>query len=360
MQEKKICLVSLRNIYAMSCLPRYVECFGDNKFDIVYWDHNDIEETCGAENYYVMKYKTSNKDSRWRKLIGYVRFIWFSKRLLKINNYDKVILLPTQTGVLLYPFLKKKYAGKYIIDIRDYTAENNKLFYNIEKKLIKNSGVAVITSPAFKRFLPEHEYIVSHNTTNISKDIIQQYRKRKKFSGETIIVSCIGGIRFYEQFKKVIDCFGNDKRFLLRFIGNGSEGLKEYCEQNKYENVELLGRFEPKQTIDFYMNTDIIMNLYGNNNPLLDYALSNKLYYAATLGIPILVCPSTYMEEVAVSNGFGFTFDLEDETMRDKLYEYYHLVDWDKLYKNCDKFMEEVYAEEEEFINGVDKFISTI
>ncbi len=357
MQENKICIVTLRNIYMISCLPRYIECFDNSKFDIVYWDRHGIEENCGAENHYAMKYKVTNQDAKWRKLVGYIKFTWFAKRLLKRNKYDKIIVLPTQTGVLLYPFLKNRYKNKYIIDIRDYTAENNKLFYKIESNLIKNSGLAIITSPAFKRFLPEHEYIVSHNTTNISKDIIQQYRKRTKFLGEKIIVSGIGGIRFYEQFKKVIDYFGRDKRFLLRFIGNGSEGLKEYCEQNKYENVELLGRFEPKQTIDFYMNTDIVMNLYGNNNPLLDYALSNKLYYAAMLGMPILVCPNTYMEEVAVGNGFGFSLDLEDTTMLDKLNDYYSSIEWEVFYSNCDGFMKKVSAENMKFGTLVKDFI---
>lgn len=358
MRENKICIVTLRNIYMISCLPRYIDCFGKIKFDIIYWDRHGIEENCGAENQYTMKYKVTNRDTKWRKLLGYIKFTWFARTILKKNKYDKIILLPTQTGVLLYPFLKKRYKNKYIIDIRDYTAENNKLFYNIEKNLIKNSGVAVITSSAFKRFLPEHEYLVSHNTTYISKDIIQQYRKRNKPTGEKIIVSCIGGIRFYDQFKRVIACFGNDKRYLLKFIGNGSEGLKEYCEHNNYKNVELLGRFEPKQTIDFYMNTDIVMNLYGNNNQLLDYALSNKLYYAAAFGMPILVCPDTFMEEIAVGNGFGFRFELYDNEICNKLYDFYNNIEWHDFYSKCEKFMDNTRKQNEYFEKRITQFIS--
>lgn len=356
--KKKICLISLRNIYMISCLPRYVECFGENKFDIIYWDRHGMEENCGADNHYSMKHKITNGDSKWRKLLGYLKFIRYVTSILKKNNYEKVILLPTQTGILLYPFLKKKYSNKYIIDIRDYTAENNKLFYMLQTKLIKNSGLAAITSKGFEKFLPEHEYLVSHNTSYVPEKLISEYRMRKKKTGDKIIISCIGGIRFYEQFKKVISYFKNDDRYLLRFIGNGSEGLKEYCEQNNIQNVELVGRFTPDKTWSFYLDTDIIMNLYGNNTPLLDYALSNKLYYAATFGMPILVCPDTYMEEVAVGNGFGFTFDLEEKNMCHNLYNYYQSIDWTIFYQNCDHFMKKVNYENDIFQDSVRNFIS--
>jgi hypothetical protein len=356
---KKICFVTVRNIYAISCLPRYRKLFGDTSFDIIYWDRNDIEENCGAENHYPMKYSVTNNSSKRRKLYGYLKFIQFANKILKENNYDVLIILPTQTGILLNNIIRKRYTGKYILDIRDFTAENNKIFYMIEKKLIKDSGLTVITSPAYKRFLPGHEYQISHNITNVPVDIIEKYRTREDSKHNKIVISCIGGIRFYEQFKRVISYFKHDNRFLLRFIGNGSEGLKEYCEQNKIDNVELIGRFTPEKTLDFYMDTDVILNLYGNNNPLLDYALSNKLYYAATLGMPILVCPDTFMEEVAVSNGFGFTFDLDDENMGEKFYRYYQSISWTTFYENCDTFMKKVLQDEELFCQTVSNFIET-
>jgi hypothetical protein len=357
LMAKKICFVTVRNIYAISCLPRYRKLFGDTPFDIIYWDRNDIEENCGAENHYAMKYRVTNNSSKRRKLYGYFKFIQFAKKVLKENSYDVLIILPTQTGILLNNIIRKRYMGKYILDIRDFTAENNKLFYMLEKKIIKDSGLTIITSPAYKNFLPKHDYLISHNTAHVPNDLIKQYRKRNKSNDEKIVISCIGGIRFYEQFKRVISYFKNDNRYILRFIGNGSEGLKDYCEQNKIQNVELVGRFTPDKTLDYYMDTDVILNLYGNNNPLLDYALSNKLYYAATFGMPILVCPDTYMEDVAVGNGFGFTFNLEGESMSNKFYDYYQSIDWSMFYMNCDSFMKSVNSENLFFEDLVRKFI---
>ncbi len=359
MDKKKICFVGLSNIQAAPYLYKYIELL-DNEYDIVYWDRKDIDENCGATNHYSMKYPIKADASKIKRLKGYLKFRKFASKILKNESYDGVILLTGNVAVLLGHILKKKYEGRYIVDIRDYYKENNKWYFNAEKDVLDSSAMAVISSKAFKTFLPERKYYVVHNSQNITKEQVNIFRAREKKKDKQLVISCIGGMRFFEQYKRVLACFANDNRFLIQFIGSGSNILKKYCEENNITNVYLHDRFPPRKTLDFYYDADIIMNLYGNNTPLLDYALSNKLYYAAQLGIPILVCPDTYMEEVAVSNGFGFTFDLEDETMRDKLYEYYHLVDWDKLYQNCDKFMEEVYAEEEEFKNAVKSFLENI
>lgn len=92
----------------------------------------------------------------------------------------------------------------------------------------------------------------------------------------------------------------------------------------------------------FYKRTDAILNVYGNNTPLLDYALSNKLYYAATLNIPIIVSKGTYMEKISLQNGFGFVLDFEDINIKEKLIEYILNRDMDVFEKKCDIFMKNV------------------
>lgn len=354
MVSKKVCFITTRNIFNTTCLPKYAKIL-NNQFDIIYWDQHGIEEDAGALNHYRFYYPMSYGKSKLKKIIGYIKFRSYVKKVIKKNKYDKLIILPTQAAVLIFDELLRKYKNKFIIDIRDYTAENKKWFYEIEKKIIKNSGLAVITSPAYKRFLPKHEYIVSHNTTEVSMDIISSYRNRKRKS--KIIISCIGSIRFIQQFQRVIDSFKNDERYELRFIGRGSEHLKSYINDFKINNVILIGRFENRDTINYYLETDIIMNLYGNNNPFLDYALSNKLYYSATLGAPILVSPNTYMEEISLKNGFGFSYDIDDLETKEVLYKYYSEINWIDFYKKCDNFMNSVIRDNEYFNVQTKKFI---
>lgn len=357
MVSKKVCFITTRNIFNTSCLPRYAKIL-NNEFDIIYWDQHGINEDAGAKNHYKFEYTMSYGKSKIRKAIGYLKFKAYATKIIKKNNYDVLILLPTQAGLLFYRLLASKYREKFILDIRDYTAENKKLFYKLEKKIIDNSGITVITSQAYKAFLPEHDYLISHNTTKVDERHIAEYRQRNQSTKEKIVISCIGSIRFIDQFKKVILSFANDDRFELRFIGRGSEHLEQFCKENSINNVVLRGRFDSKDTIKFYMETDIIMNLYGNNNPFLDYALSNKLYYAATFGMPILVCPETYMEEVAVGNGFGFVYDINDNQMSSQLYNYYSDINWMSHYKSCDEFMNDVYNDEKRFEKEISNYLS--
>lgn len=354
--QRKICFVGLSNIQAVPYLDKYIKLL-KCEYDIIYWDRKGIEEDCGAINHYVMKYAINTDATQLEKAVGYYKFKRYAQRILRRENYKGVILLSGNIAVLLRKTLKKKYKNKYIVDIRDYFKESNKWYFKAEKDVLDNSALAVISSNAFKIFLPEHKYYIIHNSQDITREQVGQFRMKDKRKNKQIVISCIGAIRFINQFKKVLEYFANDNRFLIRFIGYGADELKNFCEERNISNVYLHDRFPPEKTLDYYYDTDIIMNLYGNNTPLLDYALSNKLYYAAQLGIPILVCPKTYMEEIAVGNGFGFTLNLDDESMSDKLYEYYRSIDWEKFYKNCDNFIQQVVEDNNIFSEAVKSFL---
>jgi hypothetical protein len=241
--------------------------------------------------------------------------------------------------------------------------EDNRFYYNAEKKLVNKCGLAVISSPAYKRFLPEHNYLLVHNSPNLSDGQIHNFRKRRenaqreKNTERPLVLSFIGGVRFFEQDKKVLSYFANDDRFQVSYIGAGADLLREHCEKNKIKNVFLHDRFPPEKTLDFYFDTDMILNLYGSETPLLDYALSNKLYYAATLEIPILVCPGTYMEEISTKYKFGFPLALDDPDSRNRLVEWHSALDPDVLHDGCLRFMNTVNADNALWENRVSEFL---
>lgn len=358
MTTKKICFVSLANLYAVPYLNRYTTLI-DCDYDIIYWNRHDfIESYEGAKKIYEFNYR--QESSKFSKINGYLRFKIFAEKVLAKNSYDAVIILHTQAAILLQKILIKQYGHKYILDIRDYTFEKNRLYYNLEEKLLNQSGIAVISSKSFEKFLPKHNYYVTHNITHIPDEKIKYYRDLQKIRENKIVISCIGGIRFIDQFEKVISSFANDNRYKLRFIGVGANNLKNYILNNNIKNVDIIDYFPPDKTLDYYFETNIVQNLYGNNTPMLDHALSNKLYYAASLGMPILVCPGTYMEEISVKNGFGFTFDVSDPEAPDKLYEYYMSIDWQQFYDNCDSFMKRVRNENNIYEIALKKFVSKL
>ncbi len=356
--KSKICVVTTRNIFDSPCLDKYRQIIKE-PFDIIYWDRCNIDENCGAENYYKFNGYIKPGASKFKKLFKYIGFTKFAKTILRKNDYEKLIVFPTQTAWLIEKELKGQYKKKYLLDIQDYAGENNKIINRKTKNAIKNSAICSITSPAYTKFLPNQDYVVSHNVQNIDTSLIESYRSRERSADKPIVLSFIGSVRFIDQQKRLINLFKNDKRFVLKFIGSGSEQLKSFVEEEKVENVILIGRFKREELGGFYVDTDMAINVYGNNDPYLDYALSNKLYSAALMGMPILVSTNTYMADIAEEFGIGFAVDLEEANITSKLYEYYTSLKVDDLLNGCDAFMKQVNNDEVNYREKIDKWIKS-
>ncbi|MFH5881250.1 hypothetical protein [Liberiplasma polymorphum] len=344
--KSKICLITTRNLFNISSLHKYLDI--SNDMDIIYWDQHSINELFEGKTAHKFAFNLTYNKSKIKKLQGYLKYRRYIIKVLKKEKYDKLIILPTQVGLLIYKYLLKHYRNKYILDIRDYSGERNKVKYYFISNLVKNSLQTVITSQAYRNFLPEHNYIISHNISSTKFEYPKKEDNPKPRS-EKIIISCIGSIRFIEQFKKIINIFKNDNRFELRFIGRGSENLRLFVEKESIKNVKLIGRFVKEKTIDFYLETDIILNTYGNNNPYLDYALSNKLYYGVQLNIPLIVDKDTYMSEIVNKYNLGFVIDYEANRIPDFVYDSYIKIDFNDFKIRCNNFLEIVSNDEETF-----------
>lgn len=353
--NKRICFVSLNNLYLTPYINKYIDII-EEPYDVIYWNRHRMKEDIKAENYYSFNLQIEDTASKAAKLLGYMKFRKFASDVLKKNNYDHVILLQTSVGVLLRSTLVSKYKWKYILDIRDYTFEKNIIFYKIVEQLVKYSSVNMISSKGYKEFLPPQDYINVHNDVKIENSTIEEFLKKSR-SNDVIRISYIGLIRFLEQNKKVIMKFKDDSRFRLRFIGKNAKLLENFCVENNINNVDLIDQFPPEMTLHYYEETDIINNLYGNNSPLLEYALSNKLYYASKLRMPILVCKNTYMEQISMKYGFGYVFDFEDSEACDKLYDYYNSIDWNGLEEGCNSFNAVVDNENKAFEMEIKRLI---
>lgn len=357
---KTIGIISLCNIYVLPYAKTYVNAIieNENHCDLIYWDRdavdgkNDGLNDCTKHSF---QYKLTERSSRIDKLLGYIKATNYIKDTIKENNYDGLIFLQTHAAVFCNSILQEKYKGKYIIDIRDYTLENIKIFYNTECKAIASAYSTVISSPAYKNFLPNGDFVVAHNYTPFLSEKVEEIRGNRKHDGP-INISFIGTIRFLEMDKKILRRFANDTRFSINYFGRGAEILENFCEENNISNVKFHGSFIPEQTLEFYKQTDMINNLYGNHNRFLDDALSNKLYHSGQLHIPILVCPETYMEEVSIKYHMGFVFDVENINDPNKLFNWYNSLDFAKLDKGCDEFIQRVVKDNEMFYQMCKKF----
>ena len=348
---KKIALVLPNNIYLAPYVRKYISILTDCQLHLIYWDRFDMEEPLEGVNKlyrHIDKMSHINAEvSQLEKLKKYYKFSRYVKKVCKKERYDYIVIF--QPMMALMYAITKFFTGmrNVIVDVRDFTYEHSSIFRRVEANLFKRSKFVVISSPFYKDFLPENaKYIVMENMNPVSSDVIREARNINKKESKKIKIGYIGLVRFVEQNLKIIDKFANDERFELLYIGKGSEVFEEYIEKNNISNIVLISQFDPSETEKHFASVDLIQNIYGTGRDKLKYALSNKLYYAAMLGKPILVSPDTCMEKVTQQYEFGFSCDENDENLADKIYEYYTSVEWDEFYNKCDSFIYDVTENE--------------
>ena len=95
-------------------------------------------------------------------------------------------------------------------------------------------------------------------------------------------------------------------------------------------------------TMEQYEGADAILNMYGSHSPYWDYALSNKLYFAARLGLPILVCPETAMSDYSVNYSFGYPVRFDDSAIKNQILSSYEEEALRKRHSGCDRFLNQV------------------
>ena len=349
----KVLFLTADNVYLTPYLNTYLDILKQTKMDyhVIYWDKNNNEEIIDSR--YTRFFYRKGRYKFWDRINGYRNFKNTIEGIMKNQNFDYVVCLQSVVAVLIYNSLINCHNKRYVVDIRDYSFEWCWLYRYIEKKLMDHSLLNIISSPGYKTFLPSGEYYVLHNIPN---DISRYKVEPRKCKGK-IVISYIGLVRFMKQNVKIIDFFANDKRFELRFIGTNARSLEQYCKKNGISNVVLRDTFSPCEISDIYNETDMVMNLYGNNTPLLNYAISNKLYFSAIFRKPILVCEDTYMEALSSEYGFGFTMKLEDYREKDSLYNYMKTLNRANLEANCAYFLEDVCREHKLSVEKIEEVL---
>ena len=352
---KRIVFVSLSNLYATPHIKKYIQAMnGEASYDIIMWNRHGVEEDdYGAKNVFAYPVLMDESLSKPVKLLHMIRFCNYAHTILKRENYDGVVVLHTNAAILLQQILCTKYSGKFILDIRDYSMEKNALYYQMEKRLVKHSQECFISSDGFRSFLPEGDYCLVHNNMKLTQEEIAAYQQRSR-EPDVIRVTFIGMVRFFEEGKRLAASIGSDPRFTVGYYGKNGLKMQEYIGETA--NHLYADHFPPVDTMKYYLKTDVINNLYGNNI-YVDHLLSNKLYYSTQLRIPIIVSPNTYMAEIVQEYQIGFVYDLSDPSAPDLLHAYYQSIDWNAFDANCRRFCEKVEQDDLVFQRKIQEFI---
>lgn len=357
-------IIFVGNIEYCPYLEKYKKVLAEKnvEYKVLYWNR-ELSGKAYPYNYISFDKKMNNRKKKIYKVMFFIQFAIWLKKHIRSRQFDKLIILDTISGILLKKILLSQFKGKYIFDIRDYSYEKFKPFYNREKKLINYSYFTCISSKGFKSFLPKNKnYIMAHNFNY--KDISSVQRKfNQKQYGEVLNFVWIGSVRYYEHQVTIIDKLGNDSRFNIIIHGTGPdlERLKQYCIVNKIQNIKFTGRYNNNEKSNLLSNADIINNSYDPKIGYeVKYAISNKFYDGIIFRIPQLVEIGTFkqnkVEELEI--GIGLETDIND--FSDRLYEYYFSIDEDKFNANCEKKLNNIKDEDKLYLERIRSFLSDL
>lgn len=321
----RIAILGATNIKHMSLLSHYLNHIdlNINEVDIIYTDKYDIEEHIqGINNYY--KYKVDIKED-WtfiKKAIAYYRFRPYAMKILKENRYDFVIVWGSYTGHLFKSFLEKHYKNKFILNIRDYFFENNKLIKYRMKKIVDASRVTTLSSEGFLKFLPKSEkyrIIYSYNMSIIREsNVTDGFKKRWPIN-----IGFIGNVRFNEINQKLIKELANDSRFHMQYFGTGSEKLEVFARENFINNITL------------------------------------RMYYALFLNKPIITTDDTFTATEA--NKFGLGFSINPENLKgigDELMDWYNNLDVMDINHKREAYRNDVIENNKQFYQEIGRIFN--
>lgn len=352
-----IALVFCGDLKYCPYIKRYIERIEALNVDYkVYFWNRGLFQMDLSTKYVCYDSSSDLRKNKIQKAFDFLKFRRWIINQLKRDKPDKMVVLSTLTGVLLSNYLSKM-RGKYIFDIRDYSYEKIKIFYSIEKKVIEESAFTAISSKGFQTFLPKHEYIIAHNFNQA--DVKKSYRfKRGK---KPIKIVWNGVIRYFEYQRQYLDALKNDWRFEVVYHGDGPEldMYRQYCSENGFLNVKFTGSYDNSQKEELLADADILNNCYGyitNAGDKLKYAVSNRFYDGIIYHIPQIVEPEGFKSELTKRSGIGMSCE-PDSMFADNIYEYYQSLNADFFDKSCNKELESVIEDDNNYMECIDQFI---
>ena len=300
------------NVYFSPYSHVYTDLFDEmgKSYDIIYFDKRNLDEPAA----YRFFARVSSTDGQLRRFWGYYRYARFLCQVIKKEKYDRLIVCGPQIAIFLYRFLKKYYAGKFILDYRDLSIEQR--FMSCYRKLLAISAYNMISSPGFKRCLPaEATYILSHNfSIDLLRNALSTDSSNKMpptaptLHNGKISVLTIGGIRDFEQNAAVMQALANQEAFETAYIGRGEEGadvkLRELAEKDHIGNVRFEGYYK-KEDEPGIISQCTFLNIFYPRKLSHDTALSNRFYSSLIFRKPFIATKGTIQGDYAEKYGVG-------------------------------------------------------
>lgn len=350
--KPKVLIIGFTKIRYMPYLTFYLNAIDTNKNDVTlfYWNRDDKPDIMPSKEIATKQfyYEMQDSEAKVKKFPAFLKFRKAAINELKQVKYDFVIVLHTIPGVLINDYLIRHYAGRYILDYRDYTYEKIGFYKKIIEKIALSAKVTFVSSNAFREYLPKIDNI--YTSHNLTLDTLENRPIDRKLSNRPIRIRYWGLIRYAKTNIRIIEQIKNDSRFEMHFHGRmqgEAEEILQYCKANDVKNVFFHGEYKPNERIEFARETDLIQNAQDYDE-ITKNALSNKFYDGAIFYVPQICTDISYMGQCLKKYEIGLPFDSSVDNIADTLYNYICGLDYEEFKRKCDLYLEEVLQEYQE------------
>lgn len=352
----KIAFLGFSKIKYLPYMHSYLDQIDKDKNEVhlIYWDRDEAIDDEVPKGVIPHCYKCYMLDSfPMRKKVGPISgYGKYAKKIIREICPDFMFVLHSTTAITIYSLLCGKYKGKYIFDYRDVTYEKHQFYKHLIAKIVSNSVYTFTSSDGFRVYLPEipEKVLTSHNLLRSSLSKHDKYKGRiKRLDTEPIRIAFWGMIRQREFNEVIINRLGGDKRFELHYYGRVSKLFEDTLRRSQevYSNIFYHGEYIPSDRDEFADKTDILHNLYSNNDATMPLAMSNKYYDGLIYYLPQLCMKDSYMGDMCEKHCIGLTCDPHKDGFADNVYEYYRNLDLREFEEKCDITLDAILAQVE-------------
>ena len=351
---KMIGIVCAAQMELSPFIKKYTKIFDEMNvpYEIIHWDRSG-EKIERAENVHTFTDPLFRYASKFKKLMPFLRFSKFASKIIKQKKYDKLVVLTTQTAVLIPNILLRRYKKRYFFDYRDTSYENKALYRKFVTKIADNSMGMCFSSPGFREYVKtKAPSVISHNFQD--KHLEGRSLECVKSTDGKIRMGYIGVLREYEYLANLVEKFGKDSRFEFLIHGGGDDLDKLRTLSENYDNIKVFGAYKEEEKTDILKSFDMIC--YNYPTSFVNYpALANKFYDGMIAKKPMFANSATFSGTMVRDNGLGVSIDEKEENITDLIYDYYQGLDEKTFSENCEKFLVKVQEDEKEYCDIIRK-----
>lgn len=348
----KVGLLIQTNLWFCPYVDIYVQLLKEWNidYDLIYWNRDGNPKIDG------IAYNGKGFSSKFAKISGYYKYGQFLKKVIKEKKYDRLIVFSPQIGIFISKFLAKNYSKRYIFDYRDLSIEQNKVFKVPFERILDNSYANVISSPGFKRCLPQKDYVISHNfiASEVEKAISSNV---EEYGHKPIEILTIGGIRDFDSNSQVIKALVNHENIVMNFVGRGSarEPLESLANEISAKNISFSGYYEKKDEPSIIKDATFL-NIFYPDKISHATALSNRFYNSLIYRRPMIVTKGQIQGDYAEKYNVGICVS-DSNQLPLQIENWIHNVDFQEYQENCKTLLSIFFDDYIKFKNMFSDFL---